>query len=50
MKKNVSDHSGGIYIFKSTDNEPKPFAHNIDSIKAYQGKIMSMIIVNYNSA
>lgn len=39
-RTNDSDHNSGLYTFKTSFNESRPFKHSIKSIKAYQGKVV----------
>lgn len=48
-KQTQDEREGGLYIFKSILNDSLPFNHSVSSITAYQGKIMSMFTVQYQS-
>ncbi|TNV84420.1 hypothetical protein FGO68_gene5674 [Halteria grandinella] len=45
----VDDREGGLYIFKSLINDSHPFNHTIQRVTTFQGKLHSMIIVEYKS-
>ncbi|CDW78460.1 lysosomal alpha-mannosidase [Stylonychia lemnae] len=40
----------GLYVFKTSDNDSRPYEHKINTIQVFQGKYSSMITINYRNS
>ena len=38
---------GGLYVFKTTDNDTMSYQHHLKQVKVYKGKQMSMFVLTY---
>ena len=38
---------GGLYVFKTTDNNTMSYQHHLKQVKVYKGKQMSMFVLTY---